>query len=139
MELIIPSLIELLTVVIYILITAATGALTLWIKQKWGIDKMKRISEQMHNEESLAYRALMLVKESLIESGLVTDNLATATEWLSQELRKKGIKLTSQQIQDLLTSVFNQFKDSFIEDWEEITVQDQKTGEIITYQARRVI
>lgn len=139
MEFLIPELINIFQLLLYVIAIAGSTALTLWIKEKVGIERMRKISEQMHNEDSLAFRALMLVKEGIQESGLVEENLNKAAEWLSVELEKKGIKLSEQQIKDLLVSVFNQFKDAFIEEWEEIIVEDEETGEEITYLVRRKV
>lgn len=120
MDALIPAITELLTVVIYILITALTSALVMFIKERFGVEKMLRIQTELENKESIAYRALQLIKEAIEESGLVQDNLDEATAWASAELAKKGINVTSQEIEDLIKSVYNEFKDQFIENWDEI-------------------
>lgn len=120
MEMIMPALIELLTVLIYVGIVAASGAITLYMKEKWGVEKMQRIAAELHNKESIAYRSLQLIQEGLKENGLVEENLLKASMWASKTLDKQGIKVEADEIQDLITSVYNEFKDQLIEDWEDI-------------------
>ena len=129
MDALVPAVIELLTVVIYILITAATGALLMFLKERWGVDKMQRVALELQNKESIAYRSLQLIKEAIDESGLVQENLDKATAWASQELNKKGIKVTQEEIEDLIKSVYNEFKNEFIDGWEDIILIEEDEPE----------
>ncbi len=137
MELILPALTELLQVLILAAVLAVTGLATAWVKERLGVEKMQKIEAQLRNKESIAYRSLMLIQEALQESGLVEDNLDRATEWASKELKKMNIKVTPDELQDLIKSMYNEIKDEFIEQWEEITVKDEEGNEI-TYRAKQV-
>lgn len=137
MELILPALTELLQVLILAAVLAVTGLATAWVKERLGVEKMQKIEAQLRNKESIAYRSLMLMREALEESGLVEQNLDRATEWASKELKKMNIKVTPDELQDLIKSMYNEIKDEFIEQWEEITVKDEEGNEI-TYRAKQV-
>ncbi len=137
MELILPALTELLQVLILAAVLAVTGLATAWVKERLGVEKMQKIEAQLRNKESIAYRSLMLMREALEESGLVEQNLDRATEWASKELKKMNIKVTPDELQDLIKSMYNEMKDEFIEQWEEITVKDEEGNEI-TYRAKQV-
>ena len=89
MDALIPAITELLTVLIYILITALTGALVMFIKEKFGVEKMLRIQKELENKESIAYKALQLIKDAINESGLIQENLDKATSWASEQLTKR--------------------------------------------------
>jgi hypothetical protein len=125
MDALIPAITELLTVIIYILITALTGALVMFIKEKFGVEKMLRIKNELENKESIAYRALQLIKEAINENGLVQENLDKATSWASEQLTKKGIKVTQQEIEELIKSVYSQFKYEFMENWDDVTKEPE--------------
>jgi hypothetical protein len=125
MDALIPAITELLTVIIYILITALTGALVMFIKEKFGVEKMLRIKNELENKESIAYRALQLIKEAINENGLVQENLDKATSWVSEQLTKKGIKVTQQEIEELIKSVYSQFKYEFMENWDDVTKEPE--------------
>jgi|GEM_PF-6973035 len=125
MDALIPAIIELLTVLIYILITALTGALVMFIKEKFGVEKMLRIQKELENKESIAYKALQLIKDAINESGLIQENLDKATSWASEQLTKKGIKVTQQELEEIIKSIYNQFKDEFIEKWDDSTKEPE--------------
>lgn len=125
MEIIIPAATDFLSVIIYVLIFTISGIITIYFRERYGVEKMHRIADELKNEESIAYRSLMLIKESLQESGLVDDNLQKTTEWTSKILKNKGIRVKPDEVEDIIKSVYNEFKEQFIGDWTDIIEKEK--------------
>lgn len=53
------------------------------------------------------------------------ENLDKATSWASEQLTKKGIKVTQQEIEELIKSVYSQFKYEFMENWDDVTKEPE--------------
>ena len=99
-----------------VLTTVAIG----WGTSRWGIDKMKKIEQELFNKEGLAYRAIWLAEDFAKGPGKAEERFDYAVKWATAQLTKRGMTVTEEEIHGFIRGVYAEIEDQVHEMRKEI-------------------
>lgn len=88
------------------------------IRRKLGLEKMKKIQEELQAKQELAALAVRFAEQAYKDLH-GEDKYNQAADWLAARARERGIKITSSEIKGLVEAALRAFKDEFGEQWAE--------------------
>lgn len=98
--------------VLGVLLSIAVGFLIVYIKKLIGTEKVQYIQQELKAKEELAKIAVKFVEQAYKElKG--EQKYIKASEWLSTESSRVGLKLTPEQVRGLIESAVKTMKDDF--------------------------
>ena len=95
-----------------------------WAREKYGVEKLRRISDELENKESLAYRAVQLAFDMIRGPGKGEERLLFAIAWLEDQLSKKGINFNEGELEGFIRTMYVEFIMDFYENWQEMLKED---------------
>lgn len=103
---------DLLIIILPFLAAAAVELL----RRKLGVEKIEKIQRELEAKQELGTLAVKFVEQAFYDlKGY--DKYTTASYWLSEMLRERGIKVTDGEIKGLIESSLRTLKDEFGEEW----------------------
>lgn len=106
---------ELIMMVASGVVTIVIALLGILVTRKVGVENLKKLDIQLSTINSLAYNAVMLAEDVLFGEGRGAERLEYASVWLSEELRRLGIKITPQQAEKFVRAMFKDAQKEIIE------------------------
>lgn len=103
-----------------ILIPVLAGFIIEFIRRRLGVEKMKRIQEELATKQELAALAVRFV-EQVYRDLHGEQKYQKAAEWLAARAGELGLKVTPQEIKGLIEAALRAFKDEFGEEWAKAT------------------
>lgn len=85
-------------------------------KSKLGTERMKKIGAELYHKQNVASDAVNYVEQKFSDLSS-NDKFNKASEWISNNLAQKGIKVSSSEIEVLIESTLARFKDVFGKEW----------------------
>ncbi|ATW24192.1 phage holin [Candidatus Formimonas warabiya] len=103
-------------VLICLLAVLLAGGLVWFIKEKIGVEKMKKISSELYANKELAAAAVRYAQQVFWnQAGEI--RYQKAAEWMSTQCKKVGLNIADSEIKTLIESALRAFKDEFGEEW----------------------
>lgn len=116
--------IELLQTVLYLVIITLVTVTIGWIKQKWGVEGLRKFDEELRAKQDLALIAVRFAEQAYTEfDGPGKYN--KAAEYLSSRLDEKNINVSEDEIKGLIESALRFTKDFFGNGWGRVLKQDE--------------
>ena len=84
--------------------------LMLWLKEKYGMEKIKQVEAELLLINDIACRAVRLAEDLIQGSGKGMDRLDAACEWMEHQLAERGIELDIEDIEFFIRAAFNEAK-----------------------------
>jgi hypothetical protein len=110
------TIIKGIEVVVGLAVTGAIGAGFIWLKQKIGTAKLKKLNEELVHNQTLATEAVRYVEEKFRDiKG--PDKLDAAIDWAAKVLRSKGLNISDEELEGLVLSALRKMRDAFGEEW----------------------
>lgn len=106
--------------VIYLLVTIAVGFFIAFLKQKYGTETLKKVQYELETKKELASLAVKFAEQAYANlEGY--EKYDKAVGWLTAQANKSGLKFTDDEIEGLIESALRTIKDSFGEEWANVT------------------
>ena len=105
--------------VLAILIPALCIFIIELLRRKLGIEKLKQIDSEIIAKQELAILAVQFVQQFYEELD-GESKYYEASEWLSKQLKGKGLNFESDEIRGLIESSLKMLKMEFKETWKEV-------------------
>lgn len=87
-----------------------------FIRKKIGVEKMRKISEELMLKQELASIAVKFMQQVYGELN-GKEKYDKAVDWMTSELNLRGIKINSNEAKGLIESSLKTFKDTFGQEW----------------------
>jgi hypothetical protein len=91
-----------------------------WAREKYGVEKLRKLDELFKNKESLAYRAVQLAFDAIKGPGRGAERLQFAVSWLESQLSQVGIKFGEGELEGFVRAMYVEFIMEFFDNWEEM-------------------
>lgn len=101
---------------IVILVPMLVGFLVELLRRKLGVEKMKRIQQELSTKQDLAVLAVRFV-EQVYKDYNGPEKYNKAAEWLVAQLEKTGLKFTTDEVKGLIEAALREIKDNFGDEW----------------------
>jgi len=91
-----------------------------WVEAKISVEKMRKITEALSNEQSLAVDAVRFAEQLSIKLGFQKkgqEKYMKAFDWLEERLLEYGIEANASKIEGLVESALRLLQDEFGEQW----------------------
>lgn len=109
-------IIKLLYDILIILATIVAGFLVELIRQRIGVEGMKKIEQELTAKQELAMLAVRFVQQAYRDLG-GPEKYNKAAEWLVDMAAKQGLNLSADEVKGLIEAALRAFKDEFGNDW----------------------
>lgn len=115
---------EVLYQVIILLIPVLVGFIINLAKKYLNITDLKNIQEELITKQELVKVAITFVQQAYSELG-GEKKYDLAVSWLTDELAKRKIKITDDEIKALIESTLKSLKAEFGQQWDKVKVENK--------------
>lgn len=118
---------DVLSIVLYLLVTALVAGLIWLVVTKIGAEKMQRVAKELEMNKELAAAAVRYAQQVYwnIDGPI---RYQKAAEWMVNECTRYGIRITVTQLKGLIEDALRTFKDEFGEEWAKATNVDSASA-----------
>jgi hypothetical protein len=99
-----------------LLATVAAGYLGAWLRNRLGVEALKKIEAELAAKKELAALAVRFV-EQVYRNLHGEEKYQKAAEWLAGRAQELGIAMTAEEMKGLIEAALRAFKDAFGEQW----------------------
>lgn len=105
-----------------ILIPALCAILIELIRRKLGLEKMRKMQQELETKKDLAHLAVRMT-EQVYQNLHGQDKFDRASEWLTARARERGLNINSDELQGLIEAALRMANDEFSKQWgKQVTV-----------------
>ena len=115
--------VKLLYNVIYLLAAVAAAFVIGYLKQKLGVEKLRKFETQLLSKERLAELAVMFAQQAYKDLG-GAQKYNEAAAWFEDQCLQHGFEISDEEIKGLIEAALKSLKREFGEQWEEV-VKDE--------------
>ncbi|MDZ4042899.1 MAG: phage holin, LLH family [Eubacteriales bacterium] len=99
-----------------ILIPLAVAACAEFVRRRLGVERIRKVQAELRTKQELAFVAVKFA-EQFIKDGGGREKYEAASEWLSAQASKQGIKISSSEIRGLIEWALRDIKDELGNHW----------------------
>ena len=123
------TILNILLVVLTAIMPVLATWLMLWLREKYGAEKMQRVVTELETVDSIAYRAVRLAEDLVKGPGRGRERLAAACAWAEEQLEEKGVQVNEGEIEYFVRAAFNMAKIEIEEARDRIVYPDINAGQ----------
>lgn len=112
---------EAATTVIKALIPVVVALFIEWMRRKLGVEKIRRIQEELLTKQELAFLAVQFAQQAYRDFD-GPQKYERAAQWMATQAEKAGFKVTPGEVKGLIEAALRQMKDEFGEEWGKIVI-----------------
>ncbi len=99
-----------------ILVPALCAMLIEWLRRRLGLEKMKKINQELQTKQELAKLGVRFVEQTYKDLR-GKDKYNQAAAWLAARIKDRGMQVTAEEIKGLIEAAIRMAKDEFGEKW----------------------
>ena len=104
------TILNILLVVLSAIMPVLATWLMLWLKEKYGMEKIRKVEAELYTVNSMAHKAVRLAEDLIQGPGRGAERLTAACEWAEELLAEKGIEVKEGDIEFFVRAAFNEAK-----------------------------
>ena len=102
--------------ILYLVITAGVAIAAEYIRRRLGLEKLKQIQEELATKKELALIAVKFVMQAYKDLN-GPEKFKKAADWLANQAKAAGLKITSEEIKALIEWALREIKDQLGKEW----------------------
>lgn len=105
--------------IIYLFVAIALSMLSLYLKERWGAEKIARIKEKVSTLEKLAEIAVLFVQQ-VAKEAKAEEKFELALIAFTKAAQDRGIEVDEEEMRVLIESTLKRLKKEFGEAWKNL-------------------